>query len=108
MKHHRPETRGDLKEKLMSGTTCEINERDTMTVIMLKGWLEFDEFSIQPSDNEGYVLLVPDQRRAAIIELEPEEETFACIHSMKTADKWKTALCVKCGKRWTADNNKAG
>ncbi len=56
----RPKTRGELKKKLQEGITCEVAEFTAeMTKIILTGWLEFYNFTIQPSYNHGWVLFVP-------------------------------------------------
>ena len=56
----RPTTRGELRDKLRDGIACEIvADCAEMTVIMLRGWLEFDAFSVQPSHNAGWTLFLP-------------------------------------------------
>ncbi len=56
----RPKTRGELRDKLKDGITCEVAEYVAeSTAILLDGWLNFDDFSINNSDNQGWVLFVP-------------------------------------------------
>ena len=54
---HRPATRGELRDKLSSGETCEVvTSNVTITSIMLRGWLNFDNFIVCPSTNAGWSL----------------------------------------------------
>ena len=60
----RPQTRGELRDKLASGISCEVaGHVASMTVIMLDGWLNFNEYTIRPSENEGWMVFEPIQRR---------------------------------------------
>jgi len=53
--YFRPKTRGELVRKIKSGTDCEVaNHTVSITKILLNGWLEFDEFTVKPSTNEGW------------------------------------------------------
>ena len=56
----RPGTRGELKALLEAGVSCEVALiAAEMTEIMLRGWLEFDAFSVSNSDNPGWALFAP-------------------------------------------------
>lgn len=49
-----------MKQKLKEGISCEVASHVVeMTEIMLRGWQEFDQFTIHPSDNAGWTLFVP-------------------------------------------------
>ena len=57
----RPKTRGELASLLKEGKTCEVVEYvSEMTTVMLKGWLNVSNFTVQPSTNPGWVLYVPN------------------------------------------------
>jgi len=59
----RPGTRGELRDKLRNGVTCEIAAHVTeMTVTMLRGWLRFDAFTVRPSDNAGWMIFEPNDK----------------------------------------------
>jgi hypothetical protein len=57
----RPATRGELRDRLAWGETCEVAEyvADT-TAILLRWWLDFDAFTVRPSDNAGWTLFEPN------------------------------------------------
>ena len=56
----RPKTRGELLKELKNGNNCEvIGFVSEMTAIMLKGWLEFENFKVYPSDNIGWSIFEP-------------------------------------------------
>lgn len=58
--YDRPKTRGELRDKLRDGISCEVAAHvANMTSIMLKGWLEFEAFTIDQSPNEGWVIFKP-------------------------------------------------
>ncbi len=51
----RPETRGELVRKLKQGIPCEVvSSNAEITSIMLRGWLDFYDFSVKPSVNPGW------------------------------------------------------
>lgn len=51
----RPRTRGELAEKLRAGTPCEVaGSAVSFTIIALRDWLNFDRFSVRPSENKGW------------------------------------------------------
>lgn len=53
----RPRTRGDLRDLLNRGVSCEVASHVAeMTEIILKGWLNFDPFTVRPSENKGWVV----------------------------------------------------
>jgi hypothetical protein len=59
----RPLTRGELRDRLQAGETCEVAAHVAeMTAIVLTGWLQFDQFNVDPSENEGWVLFVPNDK----------------------------------------------
>ena len=56
----RPSTRGELRDCLERGETCEVAEHVAeMTATMLRGWLKFNSFIIRPSNNKGWTLFEP-------------------------------------------------
>ena len=60
----RPETRGELRDLLAAGTACEVATHVVpMTEIMLIGWLEFTDYTIRPSENEGWTIFEPGGSR---------------------------------------------
>lgn len=60
VEYTRPKTRGELRDKLKAGMTCEIpSYLASMTSIMLRGWLEFEDFTTMPSENKGRTLFLP-------------------------------------------------
>ena len=60
---YRPKTRGELKECLKKGIPCEVVDHVAeMTSIMLRGWLEFDKFTIVPSETNGWVVFEPKKK----------------------------------------------
>jgi len=63
---YRPKTRGELKEKLQEGISCEVASHVvSMTNIMLRGWGEFDSFDTKPSENEGWTIYYPFPLKSA-------------------------------------------
>jgi len=53
----RPRTRGELMNKLSDGIDCEVAaDVAEMTASMLRGWLEFKEFTVRPSCNKGWMI----------------------------------------------------
>lgn len=57
---YRPKTRGELRDKLREGTACEVvSENVGITTIMLTGWLEFNNFTVKPSENLGWSIFEP-------------------------------------------------
>jgi len=60
MNIYRPTTVGELKDKLEEGVSCEVAEHVSgSTYINLRGWLDYDDFTIDPSDNPGWVTFNP-------------------------------------------------
>lgn len=60
----RPATRGELRDKLAAGQACEVAAHVAeMTATMLRGWLDFDAFTVRPSDNDGWMLFEPNTGR---------------------------------------------
>lgn len=58
----RPATRGELRDRLARGETCEVvTSNATITSMMLRGWLDFDAFTVRPSDNAGWTLFEPNE-----------------------------------------------
>lgn len=56
----RPQTRGELRDRLAKGETCEVAAHAAeMTNIMLEGWLQAVPFEVVPSPNPGWVLYRP-------------------------------------------------
>lgn len=56
-KYFRPETRGGLKKKLLEGIPCEVVTSNVeVTNLLLRGWLDFNEFVTEPSHNEGWTV----------------------------------------------------
>jgi hypothetical protein len=57
----RPRTRGELRDRLARGETCEVvTSNATITSMMLRGWLQFNGFTVRPSENEGWSLFEPN------------------------------------------------
>ena len=57
----RPATRGELRDRLCDGVACEVAAHVAeMTATMLRGWLDFDTFTVRPSDNAGWTLFEPN------------------------------------------------
>jgi hypothetical protein len=57
----RPKTRGELRDKLAQGVTCEVvGDNALITSVLLKGWLRFDKFDVKRSKNSGWALFVPN------------------------------------------------
>lgn len=60
MEYLRPKTRGELRDALMKGITCEIvASNQEITDIMLKFWLGFGDYTVVESENYGWCLYVP-------------------------------------------------
>ena len=58
----RPTTKGELRDRLKDGETCEVATMAAeMAAIGLRGWLEFDAFTMRPSDNAGWTLFEPNK-----------------------------------------------
>lgn len=59
----RPETRGELRDRLKNGERCEVAFYVAeSTVLMLHGWLEFHDFDIRLSPNQGWVIFEPNSQ----------------------------------------------
>ncbi len=64
--YFRPKTRGELKEKLRSGIACEVvSSNVSITSLLLRGWLEFDGFTVRQSENEGWSVFEPKAKDEA-------------------------------------------
>ncbi len=51
----RPLTRGELRDKLKDGIKCEVATFTAeFTAFMLRGWLKFPNFTVRPSENDGW------------------------------------------------------
>ena len=58
---YRPATRGELRDKLKNGETCEVVTSNVeITSILLHEWLQFNDFTVRPSTNEGWSLFEPN------------------------------------------------
>ena len=56
----RPKTRGELRDKLKEGVSCEVVSYNAeFTSLLIQGWLEFDNFTMTPSHNVGWTVFVP-------------------------------------------------
>lgn len=56
----RPSTRGELRDRLAKGETCEVAAHTAeMTTVMLQGWLKAVPFEVVPSPEAGWVLYKP-------------------------------------------------
>jgi len=56
----RPKTRGELKRRLQAGHACEVaGYAAEMTATMLRGWMDFEAFTVRPSYNAGWVVFEP-------------------------------------------------
>ena len=56
-KYSRPATRGELRDKIEKGISCEVASYTAeMTTTMLRGWLGCDNFKTYPSENEGWTV----------------------------------------------------
>jgi hypothetical protein len=54
-KYVRPKTRGELRRLLSDGIACEVVSTNAeITSILLRGWLDFDSFTIRKSENYGW------------------------------------------------------
>ena len=59
----RPTTKGELRDRLKQDQTCEVATMAAeMAAIGLRGWLEFDRFTMRQSDNEGWTLFEPNDK----------------------------------------------
>ena len=57
----RPTTRGELRDRLARGETCEVvTSNATTTSMMLRGWLQFNGFTVRPSENDGWSIFEPN------------------------------------------------
>lgn len=57
----RPATRGELRSRLGAGEACEVGAHVAeSTAMMLRGWLDFSQFTVRPSDNDGWALFEPN------------------------------------------------
>lgn len=62
--YFRPKTRGDLRTALREGVSCEvIGYAAEMTATVLSGWMNFENFTVQLSSNDGWVVFVPANER---------------------------------------------
>ena len=60
-KYPRPKTRGELVDLLKAGKTCEVaSQAASTTTIMVNGWLDYADFTVEPSPNIGWSLFVPN------------------------------------------------
>jgi len=60
--YYRPQTRGELRDKLKEGVQCEVvTDSVAFTKIALAGWLDFDAFTIHPSENTGWMVFSPNK-----------------------------------------------
>jgi hypothetical protein len=58
----RPRTWGELRDQLRQGGRCEIAAHAAeMACILLRGWLEFNAFTVRPSSNLGWAVFEPTQ-----------------------------------------------
>lgn len=60
--YHRPKTRGELRDKLKEGITCEVVASDTNITSHALAWLDLWEnvdYWVRSSKNEGWDLFVP-------------------------------------------------
>ena len=56
----KPKTRGELKRLLQQGEPCIVAEYvSEMTATILRGWLDFKDFEIIPSDDPDWVIFQP-------------------------------------------------
>jgi len=59
----RPSTRGELARRLKNGERCEVAAYVAeMTSIMLRGWLDCENFTVTESPNRGWVIYGPNVR----------------------------------------------
>lgn len=57
----RPKTRGELRDAINAGQACEVPDCGIeMTVILLKSWLACENFTVEKSTNDGWVLFLPN------------------------------------------------
>jgi len=57
----RPATRGELRDRLARGETCEVVTSNVLiTSLLLRGWLQFNGFRVRPSENDGWSLFEPN------------------------------------------------
>ena len=51
----RPKTRGELWDLMLDGVSCEVVTHNAETTAMLlRGWLATLDFTVRPSENEGW------------------------------------------------------
>ncbi len=51
----RPKTRGELRDLLKDGIECEVvSSNAEITSVMLRGWLNFESFTVRQSENLGW------------------------------------------------------
>lgn len=56
----RPSTRGELRDRLANGESCEVATYvGELTEVMLKGWLGFVNFEVISSPNRGWSIFKP-------------------------------------------------
>ena len=56
----RPATRGELAKRIKAGETCEVaGHVEEFTSMMLRAWLDLENFLVTPSPNAGWVLYSP-------------------------------------------------
>ena len=59
----RPATRGELRDKLREGIPCEVASHVAeMTATMLRGWLDFEAFTVRPSSSDEWTLFEPNDQ----------------------------------------------
>jgi hypothetical protein len=59
----RPLTRGELAQRLKAGECCEVvGYVEEMTSIMLRGWLDMEDFTVTQSSNPGWVIYRPNNQ----------------------------------------------
>jgi hypothetical protein len=62
----RPRTRGELKQRLSRGESCEVASHAVeITEIMLRGWQCYGDFAVRKSENEGWSIFEPIKQETA-------------------------------------------
>jgi len=89
----RPKTRGELRDLLERGETCEVVTSNVdITRLMLHSWLRFTAFTVRPSENEGWSLFVPTEARRQVDSL-IEQCSNGCHQTYCGGSKHGVTLC---------------
>ena len=114
--YHRPTTRGELRDRLARGETCEVvSSNASITSMMIRGWLQFDGFMVRQSENDGWSIFEPDAStilgKAMNIVKERRSRGAVCAvckspdYTMEPPIDGETIKptfkCKQCGRSWS-------